>query len=211
MSRTIDGTTAGAAAIPPTYQVFTSGSGTYTPPAGVSYLIVEMCGGGGGGGKNSSTYAAGGGSGAGYIKAKFPVGTYSYSVGAGGAGQGTAGSPGGNGGNTTFSTLMAEKGYGGPTFSNSEPAVGGGSNPTGAILVLAAVQGGYGSVGSNLTCSPGGGSFWAPPTYASSGSLLTTSPSSYGYGGGGSGVTSNNFSGAAGNGSSGRIIVTEYY
>ena len=38
----------------PTVQRFTSGSGTYTTPAGVKRITVEMCGGGGGGGSSSA-------------------------------------------------------------------------------------------------------------------------------------------------------------
>ena len=44
----------------PTIQTFTTGSGTYTTPAGVKYLVVELVG-GGGGGSGSGTGAPGAG------------------------------------------------------------------------------------------------------------------------------------------------------
>ena len=203
--------TVSAGAISPTYQVFTSGSGTYTPPSGVSYLIVEMCGGGGGGGKNTSTYAAGGGGSGAYIKVKFPVGTYSYSVGTGGTGSNTSGNNGANGTSTTFSTLSANAGSGGLAATNSDPANGGGYVATGATLVLLAIQGTSGSVGSNLVTSPGAASFWGQASYAQSWGTGVVAPRSYNYGAGGGGVNANNFSGPAGDGSPGRIIITEYY
>lgn len=203
--------TVSAGAASPTYQVFTSGSGTYTPPAGVSYLIVEMCGGGGGGGKNTSTYAAGGGGSGAYIKVKFPVGTYSYAVGAGGAGQVASPGDGAAGGNTTFSTLSANGGAGGLNATNSAPANGGGYVSTGASIVFLGIQGASGSVGSNLVTSPGAASFWGQQSYACSWGTQSAAARTYGYGAGGGGVNASNFSGAAGDGSSGRIIVTEYY
>ena len=43
-------TGSGVAVRPATAQRFTSGSGTYTPPAGISWIKVRMVGGGGGGG-----------------------------------------------------------------------------------------------------------------------------------------------------------------
>ena len=46
-------TTAGGTA--PTMQVFTSGSGTYTTPAGATAIVVRMVGGGGGGGSYGSS------------------------------------------------------------------------------------------------------------------------------------------------------------
>jgi len=195
----------------PTYRIFTSGSGTYVPTVGVSYLIVEMCGGGGGGAKNTSTYAPGSGSGAGFIKVRFPVGTYAYAVGAGGAGATTSGNDGAPGGNTTFGTLQASRGLGGFAATNSEPVAGGGFVTTGALQVLQSIQGGAGFVGAGLTVSPGAASFWSPPSYGASWGILATVPTSFGHGGGGGGVNSNNFSGSAGSGSGGRIVVTEYY
>ncbi len=44
----------------PTVQTFTSGSGTYTTPAGVKYVRVRMIGGGGGGAGSAAGYGPGG-------------------------------------------------------------------------------------------------------------------------------------------------------
>ena len=45
----------------PTIQTFTSGSGTYTTPAGVSWIRVIMVGGGGGGGGSGGSASGGNG------------------------------------------------------------------------------------------------------------------------------------------------------
>jgi hypothetical protein len=85
----------------PTVQTFTSGSGTYTTPAGVAYIRVRMVGGGGGGGCGNTTANGGGGGGAGgYVDVivPSPSATYSYAVGSGGSG-GSAGTNGATGGN----------------------------------------------------------------------------------------------------------------
>src|SRR5579871_2341434 len=75
------------------FQIFTSGTTqTYTKPANVTSILVEVIGGGGGGGGITATAttigsAAGGGAG-GYCR-KFiasAAGTYTYTVGGGGAG-----------------------------------------------------------------------------------------------------------------------------
>lgn len=102
---------------------FTS-SGTWTAPTGVTAVEVFAVGGGGGGGgiiapgDNSTAIAAGGGGGGGCIKKIIPVtpGTsYTITIGAGGA-AGTATSTtslsaAGNGGSTTFGSLVTA--YGG--------------------------------------------------------------------------------------------------
>jgi hypothetical protein len=79
-----------------TRQVFTSGSGTWTAPAGVTSVEYLVVGGGGGGGAGSGT-GAGSGGGGGSVKTGTlvvtPGSAYSYTVGGGGLG-GTA-PPGG--------------------------------------------------------------------------------------------------------------------
>src|SRR6185295_19006314 len=73
------------------FQVFTSGTAqTYTKPANVTSILIEMVGGGGGGGGASSSAtggsAGGGGGGGGYIRSYIAsaAGTYTYTVGASG-------------------------------------------------------------------------------------------------------------------------------
>ena len=94
-------------------QAFTS-SGTWTPPANVSYAQVVLVGAGGGGGGGSSYVAGGGGGGGAVVVQNVQVtGGVPYSINIGAGGQGGLGSqysatevtstlPGANGGATTF-------------------------------------------------------------------------------------------------------------
>ena len=99
----------------------TSGSGSWTVPAGVTTIQVLVIGGGGGGG---SDVGCGGGAGGvvysnGY--AVTPGATISYSIGSGGA----AGGVGNNGGNTTFGTITAYGGGGGAYYYDAKGSDGG--------------------------------------------------------------------------------------
>jgi hypothetical protein len=114
------------------FQVFNS-SGTFTVPAGVTKVMVELwgAGGGGGGGGSSdtaSTYGGngGGGGGGGYVKDILNVSSgQSISVIVGNGGNGGPGGSGNlnypfhygfsgaDGGNTSFDTMTAEGGDGG--------------------------------------------------------------------------------------------------
>lgn len=116
--------------------ILSSGSGTYTVPAGVTSLEVLCLGGGAGGGgaaHAASSSAAGGGGGSGspcWKRFTSLAGSYSYAVGAGGAG-GTAGANDGtDGGDTTFSTMTAKGGLKGLGSAASAVAliVAGGSS-----------------------------------------------------------------------------------
>jgi hypothetical protein len=113
----------------PTRQVFTSGYGTYTTPAGVRQLRIRMVGGGGGGGsgQNSAT--------------------------------GTAGS------STTWitagSTIAAQGGSGGPTFTAGGLPGAGGTGGAGGSGVFASssvfrFDGGDGASGSDVVGASGG-------------------------------------------------------
>lgn len=105
-------------------RVTTSGAGTYTPTAGMKYVIVraQAAGGGGGGAATSgATEGAIGGAGGGgeYIEALFTAtdigASKAYSVGAKGTGGAAGVNNGNNGGNTTFNTtwVIAVGGSGG--------------------------------------------------------------------------------------------------
>src|SRR3954469_22605891 len=79
-------------------QTFTT-SGTYTVPAGVTSITVEVWGGGGAGGgyQTFKNTFAGGGSGGGYVRTVMSVTagqTYTVTVGAGGTGSNGAGTNG---------------------------------------------------------------------------------------------------------------------
>ena len=199
----------------PTYVTYSNGSsGTYTSPGGCSYMIVEMCGGGGGGGKASGFSSGGGGCGATYFKLKVPAGTYSYSVGSGGSGGGSGGDNGANGGDTVFGA--ATTGGGGGGNNNGTPGDFGGS--VSAYTVLSAISGTRGGSrvsGISGTSTGGGGSFLGNPGPGEvAGSFIFSTgafANAQGYGAGGAGTDNTNFSGAAGNGAPGRIIIQEFY
>jgi hypothetical protein len=209
------------------FQIFTSGTAqTYTKPAGVTSILVEVVGGGGGGGGatgGSTTASCGsGGGGGGYARlwVASSSSTYTYTVGAAGT-AGTAGNnAGGTGGTTTFSasSLQATGGVGGsgaPTTSTSAIQFNGGSGGVGS-------NGDFnckGSAGSwGLVISAGGqiagkggeaaiyGGGALPPTSASP----AAGNAGGNYGGGGSGALSNVTSFAGGAGAGGLIIVWEF-
>lgn len=95
----------------PQVTVYTSGSGTYTPPANAQYLHIKMVGGGGGGAGGglyaSNGYSGPGGGAGGYIEAiiNSPLSSYSYAIGAGGT-AGSAGSGGYAGGSGGSGVIM---------------------------------------------------------------------------------------------------------
>ena len=111
-----------AAAQTANYRLFTA-SGSFTVPAGVTRMIVEVrgAGGGGGAGANGGTGAGGGQGGWERVLVKAQAGSvYVVTVGKGGAG-GTAGGTGGTGGSTTVhlsgkSALTARATGGGGAF-----------------------------------------------------------------------------------------------
>jgi len=101
-----------------TRTVFTSGSGSWTAPSGVTSVTYLVVGGGGGGGGGEST-GAGGGGGGGSVKtgtlSVTPGSTYSYTVGNGGMGGDASGTtPIGRNGipgdNSIFASITANGG-----------------------------------------------------------------------------------------------------
>lgn len=144
---------------------FTS-SGSYTIPAGITYLIVECWGGGGaGGGVTSKNSSAGGGAGGAYVKGVLsvtPGATYNYTVGAGGTGTTGDGNAGGSSWFGSPTSIMAVGGTGGKGVSNGTqnvPGVGlGGVAPTsGNVGGSVNYYGGSGGNGSGTTKTSGGG------------------------------------------------------
>jgi hypothetical protein len=208
--------------------ITTTGNSTYTVPAGVKAILVEVIGGGGGGGSAdgaASSAGAGGGGGSGGYASKlyiFPASSYSVTVGTGGAGGvaqangatgtagndsvfDTAGSPvtakggaGGSASGTAASTVAAVAGGAGGAVSTGGD-VNCGGNPGGPGIRLAAAQEVGGNGGSSVLGGGGAG------TVNATGGNATN----YGAGGGGAG-TNGNTDRAGGNGSQGVIIVTEY-
>ena len=113
---------------------FTGGSGTWTPPDGVTNVAVLVVGGGGGGGQ----FGGGGGAG-GFIHnntySVTPGNAYTVTVGGGGAGSNTGGVAGSNGTDSVFDTLIAVGGGGGGSRvglagqSGNSGGSGGGTSP----------------------------------------------------------------------------------
>lgn len=97
----------------PQITTYTSGSGTFSVPAGVTAVRVLVLAGGGGGGSGT----AGGGGAGGFVEVPSfsvtPGGTVAYSVGSGAPAVRNNGGGGNAGGNSTFGTLTAVGGGGG--------------------------------------------------------------------------------------------------
>lgn len=218
--------TAGAGSLK-SFQVFTSGTAaTYTRPAGVASILVEVIGGGGGGGgvaaapSSGASGGAGGGSG-GYARLWVAAAsaTYTYTVGALGAG-GTAGNNAGStGGTTTFSasSLQATGGVGGSGSGGAGITSGGcweggapGVGTNGNFNASGAAGANGVSVLGNGCGGGGGSSIYGGGAVGEANSLAAGNVAgSYGSGGGGAytGATTDR---AGGNGSAGLIIVWEY-
>jgi len=131
----------------------TSGTFTFTVPAGVSSIIVECWGAGGGGGGNSTTAdGAGGGGGGAYSRSVLTVtpGNFSLTVGAGGAGG--SGGNGTDGGDTWFgssTTILAAGGKRGYAPSGGAAGVSGAGGLASASVGDVRYNGGNGGTGRN--------------------------------------------------------------
>ena len=125
---------------------YTSGSGNWTCPPGVTSVEVLVVAAGGGGGG-----LGGGGGGGGVVhhtSKSVTAGTnYAYSIGTGGSGNSYNGGVAGSGGNTTFDTITAVGGGGGS--GQSAAGANGGSGGGG--------NGGYASAGGSGTQADSGG------------------------------------------------------
>lgn len=213
---------------PPTTQVLTVGSGTYTTPTGCTTIVVEGVGGGGGGGgvdgNTSQAATAGGGGGGGYFRKLIanPDATYSYTVGAKGTG-GAAGANNGNAGtDTTFGTggglLTAQSGDVGDGGSpGTAVAFSVGASPsaisTGGDINTTGAPGGIGTrhSGSAAMSGYGGASIWSGGARGQRSHAAGANASGFGGGGGGACAVTTNADLAGGDGSDGLIVVTEYY
>jgi len=200
----------------PTITVYTSGSGTYTTPAGALYIVSEVQAAGGGGGSGNS----GGGAGTDGGVSTFGTALISATGGAGGtiginAHNATASGTGGDinikGGegagpaNTYAGLTYSIGGTGGTSF------FGGG----GSCVYQAA-----GTAGSAPGSGGGGGADYGIHLGGSGGNaggyikkLITSPLSTYAYavGAGGAGGTAASTALAGGAGAAGIIIVTAYY
>jgi hypothetical protein len=152
-----------------------SGTASWTVPAGVNSIRVQVWGHGGGGGSGQNSVNGGGGGGAGgYVDATItvtPGQVYPITVGLGGGGATCINSgaqpsgPGSNGADSKFGTTYIARG------GNGAPGQSGGTGGTYSIPSGSGINGGAGFAGTGgITGTPGSG--------GASGSGTT-----YGYGG----------------------------
>lgn len=202
-------------------QVFTSGSGTYTPTTGTKAALAIVQGGGAAGQTIGGTDAVGGGGGAGGCAIKLLTGAnvaaQAYSVGAGG----TAAAAGNSGANSTLSVPSGTMTGGGGTFgaeSSASASVGtsgdggAGGTASGGDLNM---PGGDGHPGVIFDTSlglggNGGDSFLGKGGRGGSNDEAGTDGKVYGGGGGGghaAGATDRN----GGAGANGVIYIIEFY
>lgn len=210
----------------PTVQSFTSGSGTYTTPANVKYIQVEMVGGGGGGGGSGTSGADGGAGG----NSTFGTALLAANAGSGGVGglNGVAGGGGGTaslgaaigialsggGGNGTSNLSLAGVGGAGGSGGNNALSGGGGAPVQTAAGIAGVTNSGGGGSGA------GGGTTVATSSGAGGGgaggylkAIIATPSATYSYAVGAAGAvgTAGTNGQAGGAGGSGIIVVTEYY
>mgnify|MGYP001179133266 CR=1 FL=1 len=209
-------TSAKMALTQPTQQKFTSGSGTYTTPAGVKRIRVRMVGGGAGGGSSGSSGTATGTSGG------------NTTFGAATAGLATGGLPGGGVGGTggtanlggyTGLGVDGANGNAGGYDVNMPAGTGGssffgGAGPGGArgvAGVAAKTNSGSGGGGGGATASLAAGAGGGAGAFVEFEIATPSSTYSYavGAGGGGAAAGTGGFAGAAGG--AGVIVVDEYY
>jgi hypothetical protein len=213
----------------PTVQRFTSGSGTYTTPAGVTYIIVEMVGGGAGGGGSGTTSGT----------AATVGGNTTFGSSLLTAAGGSIGSRGGNssaGGaatvNSPATALVAVTGGSGQGATGHGSAVGTQSSRLNGGQGGASAYGGTGggggisNAGGNGVTNTGGGGGGAGQDAVNSANcgsgggagayikaLITNPDATYAYavGAAGNGQAAGTSGFAGGNGGSGLIVVTEFY
>lgn len=224
---------AAAGSQPPTIQRFLSGSGTYTTPAGVTWIRVLMVGPGGGGASGQGSAGANAG---GNGSASTTFGSSLLTATAGGGGPGGGVNVGGTAGTTTVSapavTIVALDGgigQGGPFTGPSGPQANGGSggsnafggaggggansssgNAVGGNAAQNSGAGGGGGGTSNNASSYGGGGGGAGG-YIDAVIVAPSATYAYAIGSGGAGGAATAGCGAGGNGSDGVVIVIEYY
>lgn len=208
----------------PTIQRLTSGSGTYTTPAGVKYLKIKMVGGGGGGSGSGNS------SGSGTAGGSTTFGTSLLACTGGGVGSagniaattgGTAtiNSPAiaivslsGGSGAGGDSVAQGDGGIGGASpFGGQGPGGTGGSGGANAGSSAVTNTGSGGGGGGAVAVSTGLGSGGAAGGYLEA--IIDTPAPSYSYsvGSGGSGGGAGTSGYAGGAGGSGIIIVEEHY
>lgn len=208
----------------PTVQQFTSGSGTYTTPAGCLWIEIEMAGGGGGGGGSGTGSSGAVGSdggdstfGSSLLTAAKGTGAANSNSGAGGSGGaatinspavgfgiagGSGGGATGNSGSNSSGGMGAASFYGG-AGGNGRGAGGGGNASTNS----GAGGGGAGVLSAGVNPGGGGGS----AAFVKARILAPGSSYAYAVGAAGAGGAAGTSGNAGGNGAAGRITVWEHY
>lgn len=186
-------------------EAFTA-NGTFTVPAQVTTVDVEVWGAGGGGSGTTSGSCATSGGGGGYARKRItgltPGATVAVTVGAGGAaGAANSGAVGTGGGTSSFgSYASATGGSGAQAVGTGGGAVAGGAGSGGDVNAT----GGGGSAGSGNTTGIGGvggaGAMGGGGGSASQGAYNGGAGGFPGGGGGGGGAGTTNTSGAGANG-----------
>lgn len=197
-------------------------SGVYNPTIGTKSIIVEAIGGGGAGGGSVATTSGQQASGSGGASGGYVMGTFtsgfsgaSYIIGSGGVG--ATANNGGNGSATTFLTINAGGGNGGPVGPASVSSVIAGSfggTATGGEINAAGLNGNSGIVYTSAVAVGGFGG--SSRIYPGSGGAARASSgdgfpaTGYGCGGGGANSGPSGTTRAGGNGTQGLIIIWEY-
>lgn len=198
----------------PTTQTFTSGSGTYTTPANVLWIEVELVGGGGGGAGGGSSPGNGGAGG---------NTTFGTALLTGNGGSGANGATGGAGGSASGGHVNStgSTGQNGSGVANTAGGNGGlsplsrsgwGGAPGGGAGVAAAANSGSGGGGGGCFSTPNGGAGGGGGGYVLA--IINSPSASYAYAVGAAGTAGTAGGGAGGAGAaggSGVIIVTEHY
>jgi hypothetical protein len=214
----------GSAGVGSDVQTFTS-SGTWTKPAGITWVLVEAVGGGAGGPNTTgSGNFGGGGGGAGVqilLLASTLAATETVTIGAGGVGiaNGVLGFTGNPGGDTTLGSQVTARGGAGGTSSQGGLAGGGESpnnvgTPSGGGYSSGAGGAGSGTGGSCVLggAGGGGGSAGGVSEYGGNGGAGSYSSGVAGSNGsvpgGGGGASTGN--GGGGSGGNGRMVVKSW-
>lgn len=182
-------------------QTFTA-SGTWTKPAGIRYVRVQLVGGGGGGGGHGESGGAGG-----YSEKIIDVrniASVAVTIGTGGAGT-TYHNAGGNGTTTSFGSHLSGGGGYGAIRHFSHSGGGGGTGSGGNVNIA----GGGGSGHSPSAASQGGASYFGGcqlNTHHSYSNSSHVGHSAYGTGGCGAYTSYSNTQ----DGRDGFVIVWEY-
>lgn len=191
----------------PTKQIFTSGSGTYTPPAGVFYIVVEIVGGGGGGINGDLVGGTNGGN------STFDVMTASGGATARTGGSATGGdinmrgSDGSGNGNSADTEVFGAGGDGGSSYFGGAGAGNynaAGSN-AGANTGSGGGGGGRNSLAPGQTGAGGGAGGYCRKMFPA------PTATTYSVGAAGVGMTVGSAGYAGGNGGAGIVIVWEFY